>query len=176
MRNGLLIGVATMVMACQQAPLPGKGKAPKVAAGSATESLDRMDGRKPVPLLPMMAHHQKENMRDHLVAVQEIVQALAREDYAGVEKSAARIGYSDHMGMMCDHMGAAAPGFTDQAIAFHKTADGVGEAARKKDRGGVLTSLGQTLTSCTACHAAWKQQVVDEATYQRLSATHGAHK
>jgi DNA-binding MarR family transcriptional regulator len=40
-------------------------------------ALDRMDTRAPVPLLPMMANHQKQNMRDHLVAVQEIVAALA---------------------------------------------------------------------------------------------------
>lgn len=31
--------------------------------------LDGMDTRAPVPLLPMMANHQKQNMRAHLQAV-----------------------------------------------------------------------------------------------------------
>ena len=43
---------------------------------SAAALLDSMDTRVPVPLLPMMANHQKQNMRDHLHAVQEIVGAV----------------------------------------------------------------------------------------------------
>ncbi len=33
--------------------------------------------RRPLPLLQMMADHQKQMMRDHLGAVQEIVTALS---------------------------------------------------------------------------------------------------
>ena len=73
-----------------------------------------MDTRTPVPLLPMMADHQKRNMRDHLLAVQEIVAALAADNFAAVERSAGRIGYSEQMGQMCVHMGAGAPGFTER--------------------------------------------------------------
>ncbi len=51
--------------------------------------LDELDARAPIPLLPMMANHQKENMRDHLVAVQEIVAALASNDFAAIEQSEA---------------------------------------------------------------------------------------
>jgi len=129
------------------------------------DSLDRLDARTPVPLLPMMANHQKQNMRDHLVAVQEIVAAVATSDFAAIEKSAGRIGYSEQMGAMCTHMGAGAPGFTEQALGFHKTADGIAAAAKKKDREGVLKALGETLSTCTSCHSKWKQHVVDEATW-----------
>jgi hypothetical protein len=131
--------------------------------------VDDLDSRAPVPLLPMMAAHQKQNMRDHLLAVQEIVAALATEDFAAVERAAGRIAYSERMGQMCTHMGAGAPGFTEQALAFHHTADGIVVAAREGDRARVLTALGATLGTCTSCHAAWKQQVVDEATWQRLT-------
>jgi hypothetical protein len=139
----------------------------------------RQDGRaRPVPLLPMMANHQKQNMRDHLVAVQEIVAAIATDDFAGVERAAGRIGFSEQMGQMCTHMGAGASGFTEQALNFHHTADRIGAAARDRDRARVLAELGATLQTCTSCHAAWKQQVVDEPTWMRLTLsappTHGA--
>lgn len=148
------------------------------AVSSAADALDRMDTRTPVPLLPMMANHQKQNMRDHLVAVQEIVTALASDDYPAIERAAGRIGFSEQMGQMCTHMGAGAPGFTEQALNFHHTADRITAAAHDRDRARVLTELGATLQTCTSCHAAWKQQVVDEPTWQRLTSaappTHSA--
>jgi hypothetical protein len=116
----------------------------------------------------MMANHQKQNMRDHLVVMQEIVAALVTDDYPAIEHAANRIGFSEQMGQMCTHMGAGAAGFTEQALAFHHTADGIVAAARARNRPGVLTSLSMTLQACTSCHAAWKQQIVDETTWQKL--------
>lgn len=188
---------------------------PPATGASAPEALDRLDLRAAVPLLPMMANHQKEQMRDHLVVVQEIVAALATEDYPAIEKAAARIGsaahpmgamaamggpagkpmgamgkHMGHMGQMGKHlgqmaamgtpgagdqacvgMGAGAAGFTEQAFAFHRTADGIAAAARDRDRTRVLAELGTTMQACTACHAKWKQQVVDEPTWARLTAS-----
>jgi|MudIll2142460700_1097286.scaffolds.fasta_scaffold07485_5 hypothetical protein len=150
-------------------------------APTASQILDGMDQRTPVPLLPMMANHQKQNMREHLEAVQEIVAALAVEDYDAIAKAAGRIGFSEPMGQMCNHMGAGAPAFAEQALAFHRTADRIGAAAKARDKTKVLTELGVTMKACTGCHATWKQQVVDEATWQRVTATappmhmHGEH-
>ena len=141
------------------------------SARSSTDPLEHIDMREPVPLLPMMAHHQKQNMRDHLVAVQEIVAALASEDFAGVERAAQRIGFSEQMGQMCTHMGSGAAGFTEQALGFHHTADRIAAAAREGTATRVLSELNATLQTCTACHAKWRQQVVDEPTWQRLTAS-----
>jgi hypothetical protein len=144
----------------------------------AADALDRLDARTPLPLLPMMANHQKQNMRDHLLAVQQIVAALATDDFAAIERAALRIGYTDEMGQMCTHMGAGASGFTEQALDFHHTADSIAVAARDRDRARVLAALGATLETCTSCHDAWKQQVVDEATWKSLTSSpppvHGA--
>lgn len=134
-------------------------------------ALGAMDHRTPVPLLPMMANHQKQNMRDHLVAVQEIVAALGAGDFQAVEKSAGRIGYSEQMGAMCNHMGAGAPGFTEQALHFHHTADRIGDAARKRDASSVLRALTDTLATCTTCHQTFRQQVVDEPTWASMTKT-----
>ena len=163
---------ATLAVACSRSPdSPPAPVAPAAASRqpTAVEELDRMDQRAPVPLLPHMAAHQKQNMREHLVAVQQVVAALALADFAAVEQAAAAIGFSESMGKMCSHMGAGAPGFADRAVEFHHTADGIGAAARARDGAAVLTALGTTLSACTSCHAAWKQQVVDESTWHRVS-------
>jgi cytochrome c556 len=59
------------------------------------------------------------------------------------------------------YMGAVAPGFIEQAMAFHHTADRIVETAHARDRTRVLTELSATLQTCTACHADWKQEVFD---------------
>lgn len=138
-------------------------------AVDAQQALTDMDSRRALPLLPMMASHQKQNMRDHLVAVQEIIAATVTGDFTAVEHAAGRIGYSEQMGQMCSHMGAAAPGFTEQALTFHRTADTIVTAARQHDRDGVLRALSSTLQTCTACHATWKQEVVDDVTWSRAA-------
>jgi hypothetical protein len=138
------------------------GSSPVVSSLPAQTVLERLDTRAPVPLLPMMANHQKQSMREHLTAVQAIVAAAAAEDFGAIAQAASRIGYSEQMGQMCSHVGAGAPGFTEQALAFHHTADTIGDAARAHDLHGVLAALSATLTDCTGCHAAFKQQVVAE--------------
>lgn len=152
--------------------------APEPSGGPQSE-LDALDGRRPVPLLPMMAHHQKQNMRDHLQAVEEIVTALAKDDFAGVEKAAGRIGSSPEMERMCNHMGAGAPGFTRQALDFHAGADTIAQAARRADRAQVLSGLGATLSKCNGCHAGFKQSVVDAKAWRAATGsaapTPGAH-
>lgn len=161
---GSLVLVGCMTVAAPTTPPDG-------STSAADDALARMDPRTPVPLLPMMASHQKRNMRDHLAAVQAIVGAIGSDDFAAVEQAATRIGSSATMAGTCTDMGAAAPGFTEQGLLFHHTADRITEAARSQDRAGVLAALDATLQTCTACHAAWKQQIVDEATWQRLTAS-----
>jgi hypothetical protein len=126
------------------------------------------DLRRPLPLTAPMAEHQKRSMREHLAAIQAVVAALARDDLAGAARAAAPLGYSEAMGQMCEHMGAAAPGFTPMALAFHHTADGIAEAARRGDRAATLGALEQTLGTCVGCHAAYRQSVVDEGEWKRL--------
>jgi cytochrome c556 len=138
-------------------------------------SMSTGDTRQPLPLPAAMAAHQKQNMREHLAAVQAVVAAIGHDDMDGVAKAAARLGYSDAMAQMCEHMGAAAPGFTPMALNFHHTADTIGDAARRGDRAGVLSALAQTLQACVGCHAAFRQEVVDEETWKRLTAAAAAH-
>lgn len=157
----------TVVMLGCQKPVPVPTPTP-----SAADALDAIDSRKPVPLLPMMANHQKQNMREHLVAVQEIVSALGSDDFERIEAAALRIGSSPQMGQMCNHMGKGAPGFTEQALGFHSTADGIVAAAKEQDKAKVLAALDATLKTCTACHETWKQRIVTDAEWQQATSTH----
>jgi cytochrome c556 len=109
-----------------------------------------------------MAVHQKEQMRDHLRAVQEIVAALGKDDFPAVAKAAGRIGWSEQQATMCKHMGAGAPGFAAMGESFHRTADTIAEAARGRDRGGALSALSSTLQTCTGCHETYRQQIIGE--------------
>lgn len=174
MRAALSLLVLALLASCERATpspsLEGPAATRHAPASAHAHDADALDGRRPLPLLPTMAHHQKESMRDHLVAVRDVVAALARDDLATVGRSASRMASSERMGQMCTHLGAAAPGFSEQALAFHRAADGVVEAAASNDPARVLAALDTTLQHCTACHAAWKQQVVDEATWDRLTA------
>lgn len=139
--------------------------------GSAQTSND--DARRPLPLLPMMAAHQKRNMREHLEAVQEIVAALAANDFDAVQRSARQLGYSNEVAQICQHFGMASAAFTREALAFHHTADRIAVAARARNRSRVLAELSTTLRACRSCHANWKQEIVDEPTWNRLtSAVH----
>lgn len=145
------------------------GTAPLAQDHGGPMSHGSADTRKPLPLTAMMAEHQKANMREHLAAIQRIVGAIARDDMTAVAQATATIGFSESMGQMCEHMGAAAPGFTPMALSFHRTADTIAAAARAGDRSAVLTALDRTLQTCVGCHASYRQEVVDAATWQRLT-------
>lgn len=173
MKRLLLCSVlALSVVGCQNTSPLGSSDTSTPGAKPPTrvsQSADPNDPRVPVPLLPRMAAHQRENMRDHLTAVQEILAAVAAGDFAGVESSAARIGYSEQMGQMCERMGAGAPGFNELALNFHHTADTIVPAAKARDSAATLKAVSATLQTCVACHAVYRQQIVDEATWKAIS-------
>jgi hypothetical protein len=158
MKHQLLLLV--LLGACETSPRPEPAPAPKTRAP--TDELDQLDQRRPLPLLPMMAHHQKQSMRAHLVDVQGVIVAAAKQDFAEVAVAAQRLGYSEAMGRMCEHLGAGAPGFTERALAFHHSADRIVEAAKREDAPAVLGALGDTLGHCTSCHEGYKQRLIGE--------------
>ncbi len=133
----------------------------KVSSPMAVLKMEKLDKRVALPLKPMMALHQKENMRQHLEAVQEIITSLSRGDFEGVKSAVKPIGYTVKMARMCQHMGAGAPGFTERAINFHKTADQIALAAESKDSKAILSALSATLQTCTGCHSTYRQQIID---------------
>jgi hypothetical protein len=126
------------------------------------------DLRKPLPLLEFMAEHQKQNMREHLEAIRDLVGGFAKNDFKIIHKASLRLGSSPQMSMMCNHMGQGAPGFTPLALKMHAEADKITLAAEKKDLTGAIAATERTLQSCTNCHSAFKQQIVSEQEWNKL--------
>lgn len=159
---------AVAPQAHQEQPAPAQAAPPQAAPSCQPyEELAKMDTRRPVPLQPMMAWHQKQNMMDHLVAIQQITAHLATEDWDQIVAASKKIESSPQMQQMCQHMGAGAEGFTELALEFHKRADKIGEAATKKDAKAVLAATSHTLEACTSCHATYRQEIVDAQTWQQ---------
>lgn len=127
--------------------------------------LNALDPREPLPLQPMMAWHQKLNMQDHLVAIERIIDALAKEDWDAIRAASARIESSPQMQQMCEHMGAGADGFTEMALDFHRRANAIGEAAKAQDTQAVLQATSNTLQACTTCHSTYRQELVNAETW-----------
>jgi hypothetical protein len=186
--SSALLVHALCVIGCQNeepAPSTREGQQQAVSASGACrtmEELARLDHRTPVPLQPMMAWHQKQNMMEHLVAIQRIIEGLAREDWEEIARASALIESSPQMEQMCQHMGAGAEGFTEMALDFHHRADAIGVAARAQDGPAVLRATSNALQACTGCHAAFRQEVVDPATWQARTGSvhdtgtmHGSH-
>lgn len=179
---------ALLTTACQGKPTPTEPVEEASAPVASTDAcqpisdLHALDPRRPVPLQPMMAWHQKQNMQAHLAAIQRILDALAHEDWDAIGRAAAPIESSPQMQQMCEHMGAGAEGFTELALDFHRRADAIGEAARAHDARAVLQATSNTLQACTSCHATYRQEVVDAETWMARTGQahdptmmHGAH-
>src|SRR2546426_455959 len=95
----LIVGLVIGAMSCRHdVPSVPTPTASEPAAPSAVAVFDSMDERVPVPLLPVMANHQKQNMREHLAAVQGIIGAIGAKDFDGISRAASTIGYSEQMG------------------------------------------------------------------------------
>src|SRR3954468_10445355 len=102
MKRLRIVLIAGSLAACRRAPAPPSpittaapaSASPAPSASGAQAALDVLDTRVPVPLLPMMANHQKQNMREHLVALQAIVAGIGSNDFAAIDAASKRIGYS----------------------------------------------------------------------------------
>jgi hypothetical protein len=173
--SSLLAVVAVLHGGCSPPAAPSTPTAAPAVDEPATDAVreaGELDGRAPVPLLPPMAVHMREQMREHLVTIEAITAALADDDLDRVATAADTLGTSPSSAAMCEHMGAGAPGFTERGLELHRSADGIAEAARAGDRAATLRALSSTLSTCTGCHAAYRQEVVDSAEWARRT-SHG---
>ncbi len=156
-----------------QALSTGSAQQHRPVAAAAFEELEALDPRTPVPLLAMMAWHQKQNMMQHLVVIERIIAATAERDWAKVKEVARAIEASESERRSCEHMGAHASGFTQLALEFHDRAAEIGRAAARENTEQVLLATSHTVSACTACHAQYRQQIVDLPTWERLQASTG---
>ncbi len=116
-----------------------------------------MDERTPLHLAPQMAQHQLQNMRSHVVAVQTIVGLLANGDFdQAADVAHKQLGLTEEMRMMCTTM-SDNKDFTKMGLAFHQSADQLGDTLKTKDMKKSLEALHTTMNYCVQCHATFRQ-------------------
>ena len=120
------------------------------------------DTREPVTMPPMMQEHLRANMRDHLLAVSEILTALAAGQYdRAADIAERRLGMTSleahgarHMaGMMPEGMQAVGTAMHHAASRFAVTAQ---EVAVTGDLPRALGALSEVTQQCVACHAGYR--------------------
>lgn len=120
------------------------------------------DTRQSVAIPAPMAAHMLANMRDHLAALQEITDAMAK----GRNDEAARIA-EQRLGMTSLRAHGAhdiaqfmPQGMQDAGTAMHRSASRfaieVQNAAVTGDPKPALAALSQVMTACVGCHAGYR--------------------
>jgi hypothetical protein len=136
------------------------------AAEDASRSMDQImsqhempstdDNRISLHLAPEMKQHQLSMMRSHLTAIQSIIGLLSAGDFDQAAQIAhTRLGLTEQMKMMC-----AMPGneqFRRLGLAFHNSADTLGDTLKTKDLDKSLHALHTTMGYCVQCHATFRQ-------------------
>lgn len=116
-----------------------------------------MDERTSLNLAPQMAQHQLQNMRSHVVAVQTIIGLLASKDFdQAADVAHNQLGLTEEMRKMCTTM-SDNKDFNKLGLAFHQSADQLGETLKTKDMKKSLEALHTTMNYCVQCHSTFRQ-------------------
>ena len=122
------------------------------------------DGREPVRFPAEMRRHMLANMRDHLLALKQIQEALAEGAYdrAG-DLAERRLGMSSLEAHGAQHMAPFMPkGMQEIGTAMHRSASrfalAAQEAAVSGDVRGALGALANVTSNCVACHFAYRAE------------------
>jgi len=153
-----LAAIAIAVGAQQHAHDPAQHGKAAAEAGKSHPA----DTREAVQFPPELREHTLANMRDHLVSLQHIQAALAREDYDGAAKIAeTRLGMTSLEAHGAHEVARYMPqGMQDAGSAMHRSASrfavSLQEAAITRDLRKPLGELATVTASCVACHAGYR--------------------
>lgn len=120
------------------------------------------DTRQTVKFPKTLREHTLANMRDHLLALQEIQEALAKQEYDRAGDIAEhRIGMSSLALHGAHDVAKYMPkGMQDAGTAMHRNASRFAVAARDVGATGdvkpALAALAATTAQCVACHAGYR--------------------
>jgi mono/diheme cytochrome c family protein len=116
------------------------------------------DTRKLIELPEMMQEHMKANMRDHLLAINEILAYMKAENLDKVAKIAEkRLGMSSLNLHGASHMAKFMPKEMRKiGQSMHKTASRFAMKAEEGDLLATYQMLGEITSACVACHTSYK--------------------
>jgi cytochrome c556 len=116
------------------------------------------DARKLVQLPEMMQQHMMSNMRDHLVAINEILINMANGDFEkAAEVAEYRLGMSSLESHGASHMAEFMPEEMRQAgTAMHKAASRFALKAQEEEVSPACNALSEVTSACVACHSGYR--------------------
>lgn len=120
------------------------------------------DGRESVQLPDMMREHMLSNMRDHLLALEEITRYLANQQYdEAAEIAENRLGMSSMALHGASHLGKFMPKEMGAiGTNMHRAASRFALAATDAELEGGLnkafSALSEVMQQCVACHSGYK--------------------
>ena len=125
-----------------------------------TISIAEKDTRQLVKMPEMMQNHMKSNMRDHLVALNEILVSLSNKEMdKAAEIAEHRLGMSSLTSHGVDHMGKFMPeGMQNAGTQMHKSASRFALKAQEGELQPAYKSLSDITAACIACHSAYRIQ------------------
>jgi hypothetical protein len=156
--GGAMIAAGTLPAYTQSPPGHG-GHSPSVTLAAPVAPSDT---RQMVKMPDMMVEHMLSNMRDHLLALEDIQAAISRSQWDIAAKIAEqRIGMSSlekHGGQQM--AGFMPQGMQDAGTAMHHAASKFAVAAKDADVTGdwksAVAALAAITTNCNGCHAGYR--------------------
>lgn len=104
----------------------------------------------------MQGTHQLSNMREHLIALSEIVQLMNTAKYDEASKVASeKLGLTLEKNTMCGSFKNQS--FEEMGVRFHKSADDLAQTLKTKDSKKSMVALEKVMNGCVLCHSTFKQ-------------------
>ncbi len=156
----LLAGIAIALPSLAQQHDPSMHSQHMAAAAPA--GVAAKDARQLVKFPAEMREHTLANMRDHLLALQEIQSALAKSEYErAAETAERRLGMSSLALHGAHEVSKFMPrGMQDAGTAMHRSASRFGVTARDAAVTGdvrpALGALSEVMGACVACHGGYR--------------------
>ncbi|MEN8170355.1 MAG: hypothetical protein ABFS08_09055 [Pseudomonadota bacterium] len=120
-------------------------------------SAESSDGREAI-LVPEKVRIQiLADMRVNLETIQQVINALAREDFEAIEKAASKLGSMDHTEEMMQRRQLMPEGYRALGPRMHMGFQAIARDAR--DFGEVshtLEQLSSVMSTCMACHQSYR--------------------
>jgi len=128
------------------------------ALGLSTNSYAEEDKRVFVEMPKMMQEHQLANMRDHLMAIDEILIEMGNDNLdKAADIAEARLGMSSLGLHGASHMGKVIPKEMGAiGTSMHKAASRFALKAQEGDALPAYKALQEITSACVACHAAYR--------------------
>ncbi len=120
--------------------------------------LAEQDARQLVEMPDMMRTHMLGNMRDHLTAINEILNHLALDELdQAADVAEDRLGFSSLESHGASHIAKVMPqGMRDAGTAMHRAASQFARIAQEGDALPAYQKLKDITAACVACHAAYR--------------------